>query len=883
MADGKIVIEIDMDTSGFEKNMKDLETTADNTSNNIWKTLWGKLENNLLQDAFSGLIDIGSAAIESASNLEKVQNALDVTFGDDAGRVEAWAASAREQFGLTELQAKQYTSTLGAMLKGMDMSGPQMLEMSTGLAGLAADIASFYNMDSETAFNEISKGLTGQSDKLRQLGVDLSDANMEAYALSEGMGKAFQQMSSGEQAVLRYQYLMKETAAVQGNFAKTSESLAGNMQMLETNWNTFLGNLGEALAPLANGVVAFLNDALEAFTPPETAEQALEKIDKAYADTTESLTANEQHAAALINSLAELESKASLDDNDLVRYRGAMEALVDIYPELAQHVDQTSGLFTVSMETIREETEALAQNVLEKERAAYATEKLQTAARDLAQKEDAYAQASAKATQAIDDHETAYDAFYQQQQNLIDLLDTNLEGTLADAGISATREQLEAFKQYVANEGRTFRNAYDLVFGADLWRGENEGLLSLEAEIDAKRQSMEELSAETLRLGDEREAATDEEVRARDAMEASRATYDGLKKRLEGVGDAATQTGDALGGSGGMAENVEDTAAAVEDLLAAGENMEDLFHQLEQYRLDNLEEVRGQLGDTFGLFDKPERVKKGDIKGDTKNLEEQAEYWKRYNAAVEVLQKKDGGDEWVAELADGSEESLSKLEMLAGASDEAYDKVNTAKTAADEAMDAAAESIAESRLQVDEAWEGITQATFDAVSELDMQVQAYESAQATGQGISNGLAAALPGIRTSINLILAQLARLGFKPNADPVPEEPNLLDRFKKGPILPRFPLGTGLATGLTYVPYNDFPAILHEGEAVLTKAQATLWRAGWTGAQAGAGSAAAAGVAAGGGSFQQVNNFNVPVQTPDEFAKTMRLYATYGLEGVI
>ena len=35
-------------------------------------------------------------------------------------------------------------------------------------------------------------------------------------------------------------------------------------------------------------------------------------------------------------------------------------------------------------------------------------------------------------------------------------------------------------------------------------------------------------------------------------------------------------------------------------------------------------------------------------------------------------------------------------------------------------------------------------------------------------------------------------------------------------------------------------------------------------------------------GGSFQQVNNFNVPVQTPDEFAKTMRLYATYGLEGV-
>lgn len=36
------------------------------------------------------------------------------------------------------------------------------------------------------------------------------------------------------------------------------------------------------------------------------------------------------------------------------------------------------------------------------------------------------------------------------------------------------------------------------------------------------------------------------------------------------------------------------------------------------------------------------------------------------------------------------------------------------------------------------------------------------------------------------------------------------------------------GYATGLDYVPYNNFAARLHEGEAVLTKAEATLWRSG-------------------------------------------------------
>lgn len=34
------------------------------------------------------------------------------------------------------------------------------------------------------------------------------------------------------------------------------------------------------------------------------------------------------------------------------------------------------------------------------------------------------------------------------------------------------------------------------------------------------------------------------------------------------------------------------------------------------------------------------------------------------------------------------------------------------------------------------------------------------------------------------------------------------------------------GHATGLDYVPYNNYAARLHEGEAVLTKAEATLWR---------------------------------------------------------
>ena len=46
--------------------------------------------------------------------------------------------------------------------------------------------------------------------------------------------------------------------------------------------------------------------------------------------------------------------------------------------------------------------------------------------------------------------------------------------------------------------------------------------------------------------------------------------------------------------------------------------------------------------------------------------------------------------------------------------------------------------------------------------------------------------------------------------------------------------PAGRSFATGIDYVPYDEYPARLHEGEAVLTKAEAASWRTGGMSVQA-------------------------------------------------
>ena len=868
MVDGKIVIEIDMDKSGFEKNVKQLESTAKDTGKHIWEELGGNFKGSFLQDAFSGLIDLGSAAIESASNLEKVQNALDVTFGDDAGRVEAWAASAREQFGLTELQAKQYTSTLGAMLKGMDMSGPQMLEMSTGLAGLAADMASFYNMDSETAFNEISKGLTGQSDKLRQLGVDLSDANMEAYALSEGMGKTFQQMSSGEQAVLRYQYLMKETAAVQGNFAKTSESLAGNMQMLETNWNEFLAGVGEKMEPFISGTVDMLNDVLEALIGgSQTAAQNIENLGANLEKTTSDIEAQAFVANHLADKLIAMGDYSSLSAEGQMEWKAIAEKLLSIIPSLSSEIDIQTGSFLNGADAIYEHISAMENSL--KVQAFFEAKKaiMANALNEQSkyfQKQAEYDVAHAKSLKYTNDLE-------EKRNELQDKYGVSIERLLSDY---SSLGAVDMMNQFLGDDSKP-KYVYDEI---------QKDVKTYNALVDAERDA----SAEVRNLENETQVLKGQS----DAAMAS------ANEKIAELNDSLVQLGgtseENLGGNG-AAGDAEDLADALTGLEGPAKNVVDLFNELQNYRLENLADVRREFDDTFGLFDKPEKVKKGNIKGDTKNLEAQKEYWERYNAAVEELQKRAGGDEWVAELADGTEESLSKLEMLAYADIKLYNDATSARDEAASAMEEAALSVTESKLEVDAVFDSLVQSTTDAVSQFNMQAEAYASGQSTLSGLISGLESQVPGLQAVMSRIKALLALGGFNlfhrrvpdlSDAPTLPGAPSIpvpgLNSISPESIGP-FSDVEGFEKGLKYVPYNDFPAILHEGEAVLTKAQASLWRAGWTGAQAGSGSAAAAGVAAGGASFQQVNNFNVPVQTPDEFAKTMRLYATYGLEGVI
>ena len=228
---------------------------------------------NKSTDAFSrlakaiGLVMIARKALDTiktgidyASDLAEVQNVVDVTFGSATEAINSWSKECLAVYGMNEVSAKRYAGTIGAMLKSSGLAGDAIVDMSKDMVGLAGDMASFYNLDLETAFEKIRSGISGETEPLKQLGINMSVANLEAYALSQGITTAYNEMSQAEQVMLRYNYLMSTTADAQGDFARTQDSYANQTRLLSESWLEFTGIMAEQLLPVLTTIVSWLNN-----------------------------------------------------------------------------------------------------------------------------------------------------------------------------------------------------------------------------------------------------------------------------------------------------------------------------------------------------------------------------------------------------------------------------------------------------------------------------------------------------------------------------------------------------------------------------------------------------------------------------------------------
>lgn len=255
----------------FNQKLDDTERKSKGATEGltIFGVAVGSIIGNLASRAFDTLKNSIGTAIQSASDLAEVQNVVDVAFKENASAINDWSRTALNQFGLNELSAKRYAGTMGAMLKSSGLAGDQVAVMSMKIAELTGDMASFYNLDPTEAFAKLRSGISGETEPLKQLGINMSVANLEAYALSQGLKTKYKDMSQAAQMTLRYQYLLQATADAQGDFARTSASFANQQKLANENWLRLTATIANMFIPamtagyqIANSLMNFFIDSI---------------------------------------------------------------------------------------------------------------------------------------------------------------------------------------------------------------------------------------------------------------------------------------------------------------------------------------------------------------------------------------------------------------------------------------------------------------------------------------------------------------------------------------------------------------------------------------------------------------------------------------------
>lgn len=215
---------------------------------------------DLAGDAMHAVLDFGKSSIQLASDLQEVQNVVDVTFPTMSEKVNDFAKEMDKSAGLSETMAKQYTGTFGAMAKSFGFTEKEAYNLATALTQLTGDVASFYNLDQGEAYIKLKSIFSGETEPLKDLGIVMTQAALDAYALEKGLGKTTAEMSEQEKVALRYQYVMEGLSDASGDFVRTQDSWANQTRVLSLEWESFKTIIGDGLIEALSPGLEFLNN-----------------------------------------------------------------------------------------------------------------------------------------------------------------------------------------------------------------------------------------------------------------------------------------------------------------------------------------------------------------------------------------------------------------------------------------------------------------------------------------------------------------------------------------------------------------------------------------------------------------------------------------------
>lgn len=367
MSDGKVVFDTRIDTTGFESGLRSLETSVNSgrfTTRDGIKSILGA---DLIKKAGHAIYNFGKDSLEAGSSLQEIENVVNTVFGDNADLVYAFGERAKKSFGMSETAALKYQGVFGSLFKTVGMADEQTLQYSQDLVALAADMASFWDIDIEDALSKIHSALKGETEAIDDLGIDVRIGALAEFAGIPGKGASRLEIMDAT-----YKKLMHDSQDYQGDFLKTQGSFANQQRIFQTNIQQTQAALGELLLPAATSVLTAINGIFD----PQVEVTVVDKLGEVKTAFDEFNTAAEESETSFQEQITTAENRAKLaeeyvktiellegkeikTDEDVAAINNAVTALNTLYPNLQLTMDPATGSLNLNTEAIRANISAL--------------------------------------------------------------------------------------------------------------------------------------------------------------------------------------------------------------------------------------------------------------------------------------------------------------------------------------------------------------------------------------------------------------------------------------------------------------------------------------------------------------------------------------------
>lgn len=288
-------------TSGFGKSLKLLNFTA-------------------MYFAVKRVVNILGQFITSSNEYVENLNLFTVTMGEAADEALKFANTVNEAMGIDVSQWIQNQGVFKQMTSGFGMVEEKANLVSKNLTQLGYDISSYYNISVESAMQKLQSGMAGEIMPLRSLGYALDEAMIKQVALNHGITENVTNMSQAQKAQLRYIAIMEQSTNAMGDMARTIESPANQIRILESRIQTLKRAIGDSLMPVVSAalpyVTAFVQIVGEAFRnlaefmgfelPKFDYSDLITKDNKAVADSFDEATAASKAFKGTLSSIDQL-------------------------------------------------------------------------------------------------------------------------------------------------------------------------------------------------------------------------------------------------------------------------------------------------------------------------------------------------------------------------------------------------------------------------------------------------------------------------------------------------------------------------------------------------------------------------------------------------